>query len=629
MAKRPDFLLHPDWMERPFFGRDFLYRDSRGWSQTTGRWTDDGLGCLGLRPFLENQTGGLFLVAGPRGMGKTSLVRRVVREWEENGTPEEPHKSVFLNAADLGLLDQPKQEALERSMIAGLARALSVAIHPGNPCNGREGAEPPSRMWRLFLGLSRICAWLFPPANQRSKTCAVKLSVLAELAEAEEASLKKDLYWSLVNQLIQEASAKLGTKSDLWEASGALAFKRSGEEKTNQQTSLKTHLNRTDLLRSTLRWILHYHPEVVWPVIVIDEWDRFPENQAEKTNGSSNPSEDALLALSRLKSLLADYPAPIIIVSGVELYGLVKSSRQYTWSPAQPNPDDAHSKPRDSYENIFQYLCFLAPPLPLAQTQSEQSPLLAPYLQVLVETVGGDAACQQKALHQLSDFLLFHIGPNPHTMKQFLARFVQPVPDQDRYRLAIRWDRYAVLQMLFARAMLSVWRDWEREYFGFMAPDSLQRMLWFWYLYDRMQCYWHARVTHLNNDLCLPYFPYDSHSPVPIRLLQALDPPSGMEYGRYGASRSVNIPDEERQWVDSRLLHQFRMEISRHLSSSEEATAEEVETWNHWREEGLVAPLQEGGEGINEKVFRISLATFEIDEVVLAEDDVQIEHREA
>ena len=76
-------------MERPYFGKDLSQilnppNDDQG-VRISGNWADLGTQCCTLASFLNNETGGLFLVAGPRGIGKTSLVRHMLHKWRKNG----------------------------------------------------------------------------------------------------------------------------------------------------------------------------------------------------------------------------------------------------------------------------------------------------------------------------------------------------------------------------------------------------------------------------------------------------------------------------------------------------------------------------------------------------------------
>ena len=116
--------LQADWMSRPYFGRHLP--SSQDPQFKIGKWAEDGMQCPTLRQFLESENGGLFLVAGPRGIGKTSLVRHTLNRWRDDEQIKEKSTPFYMvvDAADLGLYEPLSSEQLERILITGLLRTL-------------------------------------------------------------------------------------------------------------------------------------------------------------------------------------------------------------------------------------------------------------------------------------------------------------------------------------------------------------------------------------------------------------------------------------------------------------------------------------------------------------------------
>ena len=122
-----ELTLDKDFLERRGFG-SARPQPGKDHGPGPGCWAETAAHCSILRRFLDNQTGGVLLVAGPRGIGKTSIVRRELELWEKkHGKAKRRRKCnwAMADAADLGMLEAGASTSdWERYLIRGILRAI-------------------------------------------------------------------------------------------------------------------------------------------------------------------------------------------------------------------------------------------------------------------------------------------------------------------------------------------------------------------------------------------------------------------------------------------------------------------------------------------------------------------------
>ena len=549
--------LQPGWMERRYFGKDHpdgVFHPNGGQQPPAqrananaghGSWTRDGMACCALREFLDNHTGGTFLVAGPRGSGKTSLVRHALTQWRDDGPPQSqgwtaalkswirnPCRSnpaasedkatasdpvpteqaenapnprpdngparqfVIVDAADLGLFEPDNERTLERILITGLLRVIQEAMIPPDyrSGTGRQGSMP----------------WRNKPSNQE-KSFQQDLITVTELATAQESRLQRKLAQHDQQSLSGSAGFSIKAKfGPSVQGKGGLAANKRREQAASRTWHL-SWTNDTDAVRAQLRVLFRENRELSWPVLVLDEWDRFeddweqigkPEQNGQGTTGTEQakkPPEDTqrrldqvLKAMARLKGLLADYPAPVIVVGGTKLYGKVRRSRGSSQTLTQ------HETPSAT---VFTQQCFLSPAGTDPEQAAGRNPLL-PYLECLIleKNVKPPPAKSLVDLQELADFLLFEVGPNPHSVKQFLAHFSLP----DGNGLKLSWGLDARLKCVLGKTLVKELANWRGHYGSTISAGPYTRFLWLSYLRQRLWCYWSAPATRPGNLIGLP-----------------------------------------------------------------------------------------------------------------------------
>jgi len=372
--------------------------------------------------------------------------------------------------------------------------------------------------------------------------------------------------------------------------------------------------NRTDALRAELRGLWRRHAKAHWPILVLDEWDRFGTEEA----GSVPTADEVLKALARLKSLLADYPAAVVVVAGEEIYRRVRAG-----APMRPRAGDAMQgddlppeEPAD-YANLFNQRCFLSP-LP-AWSQDKQEPMLYPYLSSLLSN--GPYQCDRNTVSCLAELLLFEVGPNPHGVKLWVGRNLSP----DGKSLEPPWDGHAEFKVLMSRVISAELARWEQDYGAVMTAGPYRRLIWLRYLRRRMFSYWsHARPKG-NGSLCLPDLRCHQAELTPIEFLQSLEAamdgpldapgkredagtagakaPDGQPGTAGGATLTRGTRDRtqiQRLDLDARLLTGLKDEVrrvcfERGLDTAKCVEDDETMPWDDWLDEGLL-PWHPGGE---------------------------------
>ncbi len=524
---RVEWLLKDNWMTRPYFGGNEP-PDKPDWDQR-------GLGCQGLKPFLE-QSGnpGMFLLAAPPGLGKSSLVRHlsclpkvsvptsslpqilrdgIARGWfgglrairwlteSDIGTgfrlPDQPSvPPAWVDAGDLGLYESGTPDQIDRRMLAGILRSLAETMlptrkypRPWAPSSGFVG----DKLLIDILGLSHF-------------------AVADSFKTEQKMQRAGDVELSFSNKAMQHSLLPIVSKG-----------------RFNQKKHWHTHLeisNSTDAIRAEMRslFLRNRDDSSRWPILVIDEWDRFdrpakpdaedssagPETSVQGDTAKqastiqTHPSlEESLSALSRLKGLFADYPQPIVIVGGEELYNKVRRPRGNT----SPSGEMA------LLETIFSHQCFLSPlpawvSEPEGDTGNTPAPILRNYLCSLLnfdEAQTPDEALNTQALtiNEFSQFLLFEIGPNPHRLKKLLSHFIGK-GDKAQY-LIIHWDSNKLLKSMLGQAISDVLHYWEAGG-GIGETGGYTRWQWFTLLRSRAWAFWLAQRNNPSNTFFLPEF---------------------------------------------------------------------------------------------------------------------------
>ncbi|MCP4701059.1 MAG: ATP-binding protein [Gammaproteobacteria bacterium] len=600
--------LKSNWMERPYFGNDLSDilegdQDEKGssLSESMKNWTEEGMQCCALKSFLNNKTGGIFLVAGTRGIGKTSLVRHLLHQWRKEGAEgikrkleelekqgraadkqrkekllQEKERYTFqtVDAADLGLFETVDPKQLERVLVLGLLRTLQEAMIP---------LEKRATLWSAVT----------PDKNDTFYRDLVTLVLIASSYKAQKEINVLDKDDSHV-----KGGAGIGLKLPYFHIGGDAEKGRQWSEARNSQLSWS---NSTDALHAELRALFKRHRDRAWPLLVLDEWDRFEEGdsvdvssgkkekesadtnnengtagQKEKTEKSRQQERkagptvsDVLKALGRIKGLLADYPAPVIVISGEGIYKKVRRHKR--------NLADTlwHE---DVYSTIFSQQCFLSPmPFWLGNESDAVNPLL-PYLRKITAQ-----AAREIDLQDLADYLLMEIGPNPHTLKLFLAHY--STCNSLLFTLSKTQD--TIVKIVMGQAIMDELQTWEKEYAGIVPAGPYQRLCWFRYLRDRLLRYWKCPASYDGKTLCLPKA-NTGQIPNPLNLLIAL------EEGPLENTEDKNI-HQQMMNIDLRLLNTFHKKlVDRYgLEKVEELIGKEGEkSWSGWVDAGLIPSSQ-------------------------------------
>lgn len=630
--------LRPDWMRRPYFGPERI-EPKPGESQEAPPkgWVKDGMRCTALPGFLLEPTAGLFLVAGPRGIGKTSMVRHCLGTAARQDTGKRQNAADsqdvtyhLVDAADLGLYESVDAKRLERVLLEGLFRALCERLIEIE-YRGRlftNAATPWLR--RLFSPLK----WLSEHAGP--KWLRSRFDELVKILERRlPPSEDKAEFWRDLYSLAERASADSHERrqedgnTGSAEISGTLAshgigFKGLGKWVRKRSTQ-SVWTNRTDALRAEFRALLLRHKNKDWPVLVLDEWDRFGDKHDNKV-----PSvEHALQALARLKSLLADYPAAVVVVGGEELYCRVRLATPSAQTPGAPSHESEIPLEEPSgYANIFNQRCFLSP-LPAwadhnpaadndAIEEEDREPLLYPYLLSLLDTEKIELTKEEEAdARKLAYLLLLEVGPDPHGLKLWVGRNLSA----DGRCLAPPWDTHSEVKVLMSQVVAKELERWERRYGAILTAGPHRRLIWLRYLRERMFAYWRHVRPRGAELLCFPRIERHRTEIAPLEFLGQLEQsmedrsaaPSGtaanadtshwlssaaMPPGRSDAHDSVQDFEErarlQRLDLDARLLGDLYnrvrrtcLERGRGEELAELVQIDESAGWEDWVRDGL------------------------------------------
>jgi hypothetical protein len=471
-----EFTLKSNWMERPYFplqDKNKENTDPNSEEHIKDNHKDNHVAvmcCPMLLDFMSHHSGGIFLVAGTRGIGKTTLVRHTVEQWQKDSTKNLPHNLVyFADAADLGLYEAVATEHLERLLITGLLRILQEAVIP---------IEQRAGLWNNTETIDK-----HPHLSFHRDLVALVLAATA-------ANLEKKTHHSGAHEEGIEGAGSLSAKIPAF-FSNLINFGVEGKVKSAREWSdgrsmqLVWH-NSTDALRAELRALFYRHKTEQWPLLVIDEWDRFhecpPKDTAYPTGAHIHCLEEILFVLSRLKSLLADYPAPIIIIGGEKLFSAVR------------HLEHKHS----SYFNIFNQKCFLSPLPTWTQKKKDKLNPVLPYLDKIIET-----KTSTDIRRRLANYLLFEIGLNPHALKIFLGNYAYR--REEKIHLHIPRTRNTILKEFLGETLQQQWSAWEEKFSGILPADPYRRWCWFRYLRSRLLRYWECGISYKENIFCVPY----------------------------------------------------------------------------------------------------------------------------
>ncbi|MBF0611615.1 MAG: hypothetical protein G8345_20115 [Magnetococcales bacterium] len=560
--------LKPNWMERRGFAASLEMSATDLATQQIGAWAE-GMGCLGLQSFLDNRTGGMFLVAGPRGMGKTSHVRNTIRQWQKSH-PCDYTPALFLDASDLGVLDPyPNETELERRILTGLMRHLSnraARTTPPIPTN------PPSASW-----------WQKqvpppPPSlpsdlhdlRDRIEASEAVATFLKDKSEAENQDSKTNLAAEI--KLAQQLKELFFAPDVKASAGKSWQKNRLSNKKIQEELRLKTDRGRTDILRMEIKELFYRYPKETWPILVIDEWDRFQSGQ-ETSQDELSAVFPILKSLGRLKSLLNEYPSPVIIIGGPALYHVLR------------HPDIDPKMSPERFGNIFQHRCFISPPLPrpiMSKERPDANPL-RPYLNAMLEPTERP---DEEQVRMLADLMLFETGPNPHGMKLFMTRFCQG--NIFRYHMS----PYSACKALLARAACLEWQRWNQDYVSILSSGSYTRMNWLWYLLDRVRLFWKSVHSFSSGPFTLPDFDLTTIPP-PVALLNKLDEFPEIIYGKPKVSLKFMAQCGPLQWqVDQMWILKFRLAYEELKNKPPVIRA--PASWQGWKDEELIHPTHGG-----------------------------------
>jgi len=479
--------LKANWMDRPYFGTD---EEAKGNCSAL-------MQCPTLGAFLNGKTGGLFLVSGDRGVGKSTLVRQLVETWKM-GRQEVP--VVHADAADLGLYEPHEAKELERVLIKGLLRLLAEEMLTSD----RPSGEP--RCWPGWMIWTWATAWDWAQEQWQCLRRARALDnalLQRRLKKRFGRELGRLLAKATATNYRRTSSAEQGSeqgvqaKTDAKGGFGKLGLGLGWNKKRTLKEQLSWD-NATDVLREEMRRLFETYRRLSWPLLVLDEWDRFADkpDAASESGGSSKPGgspghsptfDEVLTALGRIKGLLADYPAPMVVVAGEALYRRVLHTHH-----------DLNLAGGQPLSNIFNQKCFLAP-LPAWEEGVVASNPLLPYLRGIAQ--GGT---KEEALQPLADYLLFEVGLNPHAVKVFLGHYVSLRKNDKGVRLRVPRNADTLLKEFLGRTLYLEWMEWEKAMGGVLPAEPFRRWCWFRYLRGRLWTYWRSPTSRKNGNF---YFP--------------------------------------------------------------------------------------------------------------------------
>lgn len=427
--------------------------------QDSGLWSASSFVCPGLSNFLSNpKHNGLFLIAGPRGTGKTALARHAASQATSS------HSIAYADAEDIGLHHLLKIEeksvssvALDAAMLRGIVFMLSRYFHKGDK----------NKEIKTVL-------------NTLEKQCMVDQYALTNIegyTRKAAAEAKGGINLNYLKILSSSLRAKISKH-----------FSKSAQEKA-------VFNNNPDFLRLNLRSVFHDFGNDDWPILIIDELDRFITNRDDTVK--------ILESINRMKGLLTDYPSAIVFISSEEIYQAIHHGFEPTSYMDTPQ-----------LLSLFHHYCFLAPNL---EKKTRINNPLKPFIQAWLESM--DSTID---LDEIADYILFETGANPLQAKKFLSQHISTQGDNTS-NLYLHWDASSHIKAALSRAVQTLSAKWITDYdlHTHSAYDWHRR---FRYLHSRARLYYElAKEFDGPNQYPIPFIKTQRIPFCPDRLLNYLD----------------------------------------------------------------------------------------------------------